>query len=341
MKVYPDKLTAHFSKGNSALYIVSGDEPLLVQESCDLIRACLKKKGFVERDLYHVDTNFDWEEVLFSANSMSLFADRKLIELRMPKAKPSDAGISALVEFAEASLDASSEDTCMLLVLPKLDKKIQNAAWFKTLEAVAAFVQIWPIELENLPKWVTERFKQHGLRADADAVGALIDRVEGNLLAAAQEIDRLRLIAVDNHISADLVIDGVSDSARYDVFGLIDAAVGQDVDRTLKVIQGLRAENTELMFVTAILSKELRTLISMSQAVREGQGVESVLQSYRVWAKRKNVVGRCLQKRSVDVLQRCLQWVGKIDQQLKGMQDGSPWDELERLVLFLAGRRVL
>ncbi|MFT7687309.1 MAG: DNA polymerase-3 subunit delta [Candidatus Azotimanducaceae bacterium] len=337
MKVYPDKLAAHFSKGNSALYIVSGDEPLLVQESCDVVRASLKKKGFVERDLYHVDGSFDWEEVLFSVNSMSLFAEQKLIELRIPKGKPSDVGVNALLEFAESS----PKDTCMLLVLPKLDKKVQNAAWFKSLEAKAAYIQIWPIELSNLPRWVNERFAQNGLRAEPDAVTALIDRVEGNLLAAAQEIDRLRLITSDNRVSADLVIDGVSDNARYDVFGLIDAAVGQDVDRTLKVIQGLRAENTELMFLTAMLSKELRTLLSMSQAMREGQGIEAVLQSYRVWAKRKNVVGRCLQKRSFDVLQRCLQWIGKIDQQLKGMQDGNPWDEMERLVLFLAGRRVL
>lgn len=337
MKVYPEKLSAHFSKPNAPLYIVSGDEPLLVQESCDLIREALKKKGFSERELFHVDTGFDWEEVLFSANSMSLFAEQKLLELRLPKGKPSDAGVEALVSFVEEA----TPDTCMLLVLPKLDKKTQSTAWFKKLESAGVFIQIWPIELNKLPAWVEGRFRQLGLRASSEAITALIDRVEGNLLAASQEIERLRLIAEGDEVSVDLVVDGVSDSARYDVFGLIDAALSQDVKRTLKVVQGLRAENTEMMYVTNMLSRELRTLISMSLAVKEGQGIDAVLQSYRVWSKRKTLVGRCLQHRSYDVLQRCLQWIGKIDQQVKGIQVGDPWDEMERLVLFLSGKRVL
>jgi len=337
VKVYPEKLSTHFSKPNAPLYIVSGDEPLLVQESCDLIRNELKKKGFSERELFHVDASFDWEEVLFSANSMSLFAEQKLLELRLPKGKPSDVGIQALTSFIEEA----SPDNCMLLVLPKLDKKTQNAAWFKKLEGAGVFVQIWPIDLKSLPAWVGGRFRQLGLSASPEAIAALIDRVEGNLLAASQEIERLRLISNDDVVSVELVVDGVSDSARYDVFGLIDAALSQDTKRTLKVVQGLRAENTEMLYVTNMLSRELRTMISMSLAVREGQRIDAVLQSYRVWTKRKSIVGSCLQHRSVDALQRCLQWVGKIDQQVKGIQTGDPWDEMERLVLFLSGKRIL
>ncbi len=315
------------------VYIVSGDEPLLVQESCDTIRAHLKSMGYTERELFHIDSAFDWEQVLFSANSMSLFAEQKLLELRLPGGKPGDKGARAL----QAYIQNPQEGTTMLLVLPKLDAGSQRSKWFKSLDSAGIFVQVWPIDIKQLPRWINDRFKIAGLRASREAVFALTDRIEGNLLAAVQEIERLRLIAPGDQVDLDLIIEGVSDSARYDVFGLIDAAVGQEPARSAKMIQGLRAESNDILFVCAMLARELRNLISMAQAVVNGQRIDSVLQSNRVWAKRKTAVGKCLQKRTTSDLEGCLRRLGKIDRQVKGIAKGDPWDELESLILSLAG----
>ena len=334
MKVYADKLLAQISKSLAPIYVVSGDEPLLVQESCDLIRENLKKRGYAERDLFHVDASFDWEQVLFSANSMSLFAENKFLELRIPSGKPGDKGAKALASYMESIPD----DTVMLIVLPKVDASTQRTKWFKALESKSVFVQIWPIEVGQLPRWINDRFSKVGLRASTDAVQALIERIEGNLLAAVQEIERLRLIAPNDEVDLELVVEGVSDNARYDVFGLLDAAVGQDPHRSIKIIRGLRAESGEIMFVVAMLAKELRTLAAMADSVSQGQKIDSVLQSHRVWAKRKPIVGRCLQRQKTETFQVCLQGVAKIDAQIKGVIKGDPWDELERIMLRLAGK---
>jgi len=332
MKVYVEKLAAELSKKKQTIYIVSGDEHLLVQESCDLIRSQLRKDGFSERELFHVEGSFDWEEVLFSANSMSLFAEKKLIELRIPNGKPGDKGAKAIQSYLEHMAD----DTVLLFILPKLDAATQRSKWFKALEAKAAFVQIWPVEVGKLPAWISARFRKVGLTPTPDAVGALIDRVEGNLLAASQEIERLSLTTGSGEISLEQVVDGVSDNTRFDVFGLIDAAVGQKPDRALKIVRGLRSEGSEMLAITGLLARELRSLVNMSAAVRGGQSIDSVLNGYKVWAKRKPIVGQCLKQQSPSRIQSCLRRVANIDRFVKGAATGEPWDELERLVLTLS-----
>ena len=336
MKVYPNKLKAQFQQSVKPVYVVSGDEPLLVQESCDLIRESLKQRGFTERELFHIDTGFDWSRVLFSANSMSLFAEKKILELRIPNGKPGDKGARALQTFAQTP----PEGTTLLLVLPKMDPASQRSKWFTALDELGVSVQIWPVDVNQLPRWISERFRSVGLQASRDAVTALIDRIEGNLLAAVQEIERLRLISNDNRIDVDQVLEGVSNNARYDVFGLIDAAVGQDPNRSVKVIRGLRAENAEILMVVALLAKELRGLIAMAQMVAEGQQVNAVLKSKRVWPKRQAIVGRCLQRQKVSQLEACLQQLSFVDCKLKGLKPGDPWDELESFALRLAGKPV-
>ena len=319
------------------IYIISGDEPLLVQESCDLIRNNLKTRGFGDRELFHVEASFDWSQVLFSANSMSLFAEQKFIELRIPNGKPGDKGNKALMTY----LQAIPADTIMLIVLPKLDASTQRTKWYKALEAASVVVQVWPIDANQLPRWVAQRFRQVGLKASRDAIQALIERIEGNLLAAAQEIDRLRLSVDGDQIDLQQVLDAVTENARYDVFGLIDAATGQNPDRAIKIIRGLRSENAEILFILAMLGRELRTLISMARAVAEGQKIDGVLQKNRVWSKRKSIVGRCLKGRSVTVLETCLRQLSCVDGQLKGVRPGQPWDQLENILLQLAGRPLL
>jgi DNA polymerase-3 subunit delta len=334
LKVYPDKIEAALQRSIATIYIVSGDEPLLVQETCDLIRLGLKNAGYLERELFHVEAGFDWQQVLFSANSMSLFAEQKLLEIRMRNASPGDKGIDVLKSFVEDP----PEGTVMMLVLPRLDQKSQRTKWFKTIEQAGTFVQVWPIDLKDMPNWVNNRFRKAGLNATRDAVTVMVQRLEGNLLAAVQEIERLKLSSVDGKVDVQQVQEGVADNSRYDVFALLDAAVGGDPVRTLKVARGLQLEGTEMLYILAMLSRELRDLAMMADEVKSGS-LDSALKKGRVWPKRKNLVSRCLRDHGGKDFLELLSRTADIDAMVKGIHKGDPWDELISITLQLAGTR--
>jgi DNA polymerase III subunit delta len=332
MKVYPEKLAGQLKQKIMPVYVVSGDEPLLVQETCDEIRSALRSQGFTERDLFHVEAGFDWQEVLYSGNSMSLFAEKKIIELRMASAKPGDKGGKALQEL----IANTSEDNCLLIVLPRVDASTQRTKWFKSLESAGALIQLWPVDADRLPGWIGKRFKQAGLRASPDAVHALADKIEGNLLAAVQEIARLQLCAVNDEVSIDDVVSGVADSARYDVFLLIDSALSGDVQRVVKIVEGLKLEGVEPLYLNSMLAREIRNLVSMSFRLSHGQSVESVLKSGRIWDKRKRPVTACLKRNNVAALEHLQLRLNRVDRMVKGLEHGQPWDELTATVVALA-----
>lgn len=336
VKIYPDKLEGQLAKGLLPLYIVSGDEPLLVQESADLIRHALQNAGFTERDLFHVDAKFDWEQVLYSNGSMSLFAEKKILELRMSSAKPGDKGAKALTELC----GNISDDTCVLLVMPRIDAAAQRTKWFKIVSAVAGLVQVWPVDAKQLPRWIDNRFKRTGLKASRDAVLALVEKIEGNLLAAVQEIERMKLCATDNHIDVDMVMGGVADSSRYDVFVLIDAALEGNVKRSIKVMDGLQLEGVEPLYLNSMLAREIRSLSAMSFKIEQGQTPDAVMQSARVWANRKGPVGACLQRHNTAELEQMQLRLGVVDRMVKGLAKGRAWDELTSMVLELSSQPV-
>ena len=337
MKVYPEKLAADLKRRIAPVYIVSGDEPLLVQESCDQIRTTLKEAGYTERDLFHVEGNFDWEQVLFSASSMSLFAEKKILELRLSNGKPTEKAGSALTTYIERV----PEDTVMLLVMPRLDAGVQRTKWFKAFEAQAVWIQVWPIEVKQMPQWLGARFRKAGLSAAPEAINALIERVEGNLRAAVQEIERLRLLSNNNRITIDDILHGVADSSRYDVFTLLDAALNQEYQRTLRILRGLQMEGTELRSVVPLVARELRSLAGMSAKLRDGASMDAVLQSGRVWQKRKPIVSRCLKSRHLDELLVLQSGVSRIDRIVKGAVKGDGWAALTDVMLYLAGKPVV
>ena len=223
-KLRAEQLGAALTKQLASIYLVSGDEPLLIQECCDQIRAAARKNGFSERELYHVDTSFDWGQLLAAANSLSLFAEKKIIEVRMPTGKPGDKGGKILQEYAQSP----APDNLLLIVTEKLDGATQKSKWFKAIEDAGQHIQVWPVTPAQLPRWIGVRLQQSGLHADSDAIDLLASRIEGNLLAAAQEIEKLKLLATDNRISYELMASVVADSARYDVFGLTDKALHGD-----------------------------------------------------------------------------------------------------------------
>jgi DNA polymerase-3 subunit delta len=333
LKVYPEKLAAQLENSISPIYVISGDEPLLVQESADLVRSGLRKQGYTERSVHHIEGSFNWETVLFDANSMSLFSDKKLLELRLPTGKPGDKGGKMLRSYAENP----PEDNILLLITGKLDASTQRSRWFSTLEKTGVSVQIWPIEPAQLPVWIQRRAGSVGLALDADSAQALADKVEGNLLAAVQEIELLRLIAGDGSVTLEQVIEGVSDSTRYNVFSLLDTALSGNRKKTIQMVQGLQTEGAEILPLLGLLARELRALLSMAGKVRAGARVDAVMSAQRVWQKRKKVVGYALSNHSVIEFEQMLVQAGKVDQMVKGLQPGEPWDELASLVIRLSG----
>lgn len=333
MKIWANKLTAELNKGMQPVYVVSGDDPLLVQEACDEIREHLKAKGFSERDLHHAEGSFNWSLLLESAGSMSLFAEQKLIEVRLPNGKPGDQGGKVLSELA-ANPDG---DNVLLLVLPRADQSMQRAKWFKTLEGAGMLVQIWPVDAKELPRWLEARFRRAGLTASRDAVMSMAERIEGNLLAAVQEIERLRLIVRDNRVDVQDVLDGVADSARYDVFKLIDSVLAGDSARAVRMSQGLQNEGVEILFIVSMLSRELRNLEQIKLQVNQGMSMQEAFRKARIWDKRSGPVKRSLERHSVAKLQQLQLITGSIDRMVKGLESGDPWRELQNLLMAVAG----
>ena len=338
MRLRPDQLQQNLKNGLQSIYIVSGDEPLIVQECADSIRQHCRQQGFV-REVLFVDNHFDWSELLASTSAMSLFAERQLIELRMPSGKPGDAGGKALRTYAENP----SPDNVLLIICNKIESASTRSKWYKSIEDTGAAIQCWPVESRDLPRWIAARLKLAGLKTDNDALQLLADRVEGNLLAAVQEIEKLRLYidSEDNTITVDTVTAAVANNARYDVFGLVDRALEGNASSSLRMLQGLKAEGTEPPVVLWALSRELRTLYHCAEQIQLGNGIERVLQNQRVWDKRKGPTKAALNRLSLKQLKQLLSLANQIDQSIKGMIKRSSWDLLEQLVTALAGQPVL
>jgi len=338
VRINSDQLESHLQKPLQAFYWIAGDETLLVQEALAMLRTRCRAQGFTEWDLFFVDRSFSWQSMLQSSNSMSLFADRKIIELRQTSAKLEEVGREALASY----LAAPNPDNVLILVTPKLEMATLNTKWFKALESGGVFVQVWPVDARGLPRWISSRMARKGLSADADAIALLCDRVEGNLLAADQEIEKLSVLASAPpgqrvHIDRRLVMSLVADSSRYNVFALIDAALLGDARRCLKVLSGLRAEGNELLGLLAMVSRELRTLIAVSRRIAGGQAQGAAMLSEGVRKTHEAPVSRALERLQVPTLEALLQQARQVDMAVKGMSPADAWTELTDLLLSLCG----
>lgn len=236
MKLNFNQLGSHLDKTLQPVYFISGDEPFQVDESVRLIREAAKSQGYTEREVYHVDRSFDWSELTNSVNSMSLFAERKVIELRIPTGKPGDKGSKALVAYTSQI----PEDNLLLIVSGKLDSNQTKSKWFKALDVAGAMLAVWPLEIQQLPGWLKQRMQIRGLQPTEDALTILAEQVEGNLLAADQELEKLRMLYGEGAITAENVIEAVSDSARFDAFALVDVALQGDPVRVSRILHGLK-----------------------------------------------------------------------------------------------------
>jgi DNA polymerase-3 subunit delta len=332
MKLKTEQLAAHLQKGLAPFYLISGDEPLLVEETCHQIRLATKQHGIEERELLHAEAGFDWTELLDETNAMSLFASRRLLEVRIPNGKPSDKGKALLEVVAKPN-----PDNIVLIVTPRLDAATQKTKWFKALEAAGVFIAIWPIDKNQLPGWLQRRIQAAGMSASQDAVALFAQRIEGNLLAGVQEIEKMRMMGTQQ-ISAELVEEVTADSARYDAFSLADSCLLGNIGDASRILSHLKAEGHEAIMILGALIRKIRQLISLQaygpQRLTEG------FKSQNIWPKQQPPFKSALSRLSQAELFECLQTAEQIDRAIKG--DGNdPWLLLSRLVELLTGVRML
>jgi len=319
MPLRPQDLARDLERGLKGVYLVSGDELLLVQEACDQIVGAARRNGYDERALLQVETGFRWHELTEQANTMSLFAQRRLLDVRVP-AKHFDKDA---VETLLAYLANPPQDTLLLLRTERLDARQRGAAWFKKIESVGAVVLVWPIGPKEMPGWLAQRARRIGLEIDSDALGYLANSVEGNLLAAAQEIEKLALSGLAQPLTLAALTSAITDAAHYDAFDLVDAALDGEADRVRHIVWVLRAEGVAVLAVLGSLTVQLRRLLN-----DDLRGLPQTKErAMRAAAKR-------LRKHDVEDL---IGQAARIDQQVKGAAPGDPWQTLEYVALRLAG----
>lgn len=329
MKVRPDQLERQLQKELAAIYFISGDEPLQVMEAADRIRNNARKRDYTEREVLDVDAQFDWNLLLDAGNSMSLFAEKRILELRLPTGKPGKVGSQVLQEYALRP----AEDTVLIISSGKLEGSAKNTKWFKTLDQQGIIIQCWPINADQLPGWINQRLQSKGISADQEAIQLLSDRVEGNLLAASQEVDKLFLLHGASKLTFEQVASAVADSARYNIYDLVDSALQGDVSRTSRIVGGLKSEGVEPVLMLWALSREVRMITQISEA---NISADAVMTKLRVWDNRKALIRKALSRHSAAKWKMFLKRCAKIDKVIKGVEDGRAWDELLMLSTQIA-----
>jgi len=333
MKLKPEQLGQHLQGPLKPVYVLSGDEPLISQELCDAIRSAAKANGFDEREIHHADGQYKWAELSDSANAMSLFASRKVIEVRIDNGKPGDQGSKTLVELCEQP----NPDNLLLIVLPRLDKSQQNSKWFKALDKVGVCIQHWPVERHQLPGWIANRLRQHNLKADRDALALLADRTDGNLLAAAQEVEKLTLIS-DGHVTVQDIENSVGDASRYDVFALSESCLKGELARSQHILSVLQGEGMNPLQPLGILSNDIRQMLTFCQLKASGVAEDKALQQLKVfWPKKQQQFKSASRRLSVTVIEESLQLCNQIDWATKSLLQDDPWRIFSVLVSKLCG----
>ena len=327
MKLLGEDLPRHFAKGLAPLYVIHGSAMLLAIEAADAICLAARAAGYSEREVLVVERGFNWAELRNSAQSLSLFSSRKLIELRIPSGKPGVDGAQALQEYCQHL----SADTITLISLPRLDGTAMKSKWFTTLAEQGVVIAAEEIALSALPTWIAGRLKQQGQHADASTLTFLAEKVEGNLLAAFQEIRKLALLFPAGHLSFEQVKDSVMDVARYDVFKLSEAMLAGDVARYTHILDGLRAEGTATVLILWSLSEDIRTLGRVLRAMQQGGNMATALRDARVWGVRQKLLERAVQRFNLSLAERALRQAAHLDKVIKGLRAGDAWDELLQL----------
>lgn len=316
--------------------LLAGSEPLLLLEAADATRSRARALGYAEREVHDVETGFDWNAVRMGFASLSLFSARRVIELRLPTGKPGKDGGEVIDSFCKDP----APDICLLVSAGQWSRA-HETAWVKSVEQAGWFLPLWPLKPNELPGWIARRLKTHGIDAGPDAVAVLAERVEGNLLAAAQEVDKLALLRPAGRLDADAMHALVADSARYDVFRLTDTALAGDTTHALRMLAGLRGEGEQVPPMLSWIASQVQLLAQFSAVAERGGNVGQAMQQSRLWESKQALFKRAIQRGSARHFERLLGDCARIDRISKGRGDGDAWLELERLVVGIAAPRAL
>jgi len=328
LKFNSDTLLTHLEQQLLPVYLISGDEPLLTAEAADAVRAKARASGFTERETHFMERGGDWNDVRASANNLSLFAERRIVEIRMPTGKPGNAGSAAIV----ALLGNKDPDRVLLLTAPKLDRDAQGSEWVRAVESHGALVQVWPVDASRLTGWLRARAKRLKLDVENDALELIAERTEGNLLAADQELQKLRMLARGDRVSVEDVLGSVADSARFDVFQLGECALAGDTARALRMLEGLRAEGVEPTLVLWSLSKTVRDLWGSVYSAGGGRPA---------WRRQTAALEQGERRAPKLHFGRLAARATRADRMIKGRESGDAWDEMALLAMDICARPIM
>ncbi|MDD5579799.1 MAG: DNA polymerase III subunit delta [Methylobacter sp.] len=336
MRLKPDQLNAALQKKLAPVYFISGDEPLQLGEMAEAVRKAARKAGFETREVFSVETGFEWKELTVSAGSLSIFSDKKIIDLRLPSGKPGLDGSKALIAYCERL----PEDTLLLVTAGKVAGEAFKSRWLQALDRAGVIIQVWPLERQDLMPWLQQRMQRRGLHAETEGLKILASRIEGNLLSAMQEIEKLYVLYGSGNLSNQQILDAVADSSRYDVFKLVDCVLAADVNRIFKILSGLKAEGNAAPVVLWALTREARELLKLKPALTHGQNRQSFKNNH-ARDNRKQLVNAALNRLGESDLNKILVVSAKADRQIKGQQQGDAWETLLAICLMFASQEVL
>lgn len=338
MRLRLEDLSRRLAQKLDPIYLLSGDEPQQLLEAAEAIRARLREEGFGERELFDQSTGFEWNELRDAASSPSLFSRRRLLEIRLTGAGIGNEGSRALVDYA----NQPSPDDVLLILCPRLDSKQVQTAWVKAIDKLGLLIQIWPLSGEHLTRWLEQRLRRRGLQPDAEVAAALADLTQGNLLAAAQEIDKLALLLGGGRLDLATLETSVADNARYDVFSLVDAALAGEAKQLPRMLANLRREGAPEPVVLWALAREIRKLARIAWAQSRGESLEQLMSTHKIFSVRQGITRQALRRHGVAQWQQLIQDCAILDRAIKGLEPGvNLWRGLLDIALDLAGTPAL
>lgn len=332
MQLACKELPGALKKGLAPVCLLSGAEPLLLDEAVGHVRAAARAAGFSERSLHVADARFNWSGLLADARSRSLFASRRLVEVRMATGKPGAAGARALKELAAAP----PQDTLLLVIAGALDRNARKSAWARALDKAGIWIDAPLLSAAEQRAWIRARLADHGFEPDESAVALLAERTEGNLLSARQQIDKLALLREPGALPVEAVMEAIADASRFDVFQLGSAALSQNLRRTARILAGLRREAAPLTLILWVLVRDITTLSDLHWRTARGDSLPSAMGSLAIWPSRKAEFRAALKRHGAGSIADLIRHSAHADQVIKGARPGEPWMELERLAFALA-----
>lgn len=336
MKINFAQLLQHLKQGLAPVYLICGDEPLLCQEAGDQILQYAVAAGYSERQRFHATTDFNWDNLLAELTLQSLFSSKTFIELRINNGKPGKIGSAAIETF----VNQLPRDKILLIITPKLDASQQKSKWVKAIEEQGTMVTIWPIDNAQLPQWINNRLQREELSTSQEGLRLLTEQTQGNLLACAQEITKLRLLYGPKKLSTDEIQAAIGDHARFDVFKLVDQALLGHAEATVRILSQLQESDTESTMILWSLTREIRQLLQLASLLAQGERFDSACAKIFVWKTRQPMYQSALRRLNKTQLLTLLQLAAQIDLMIKGLASGNVWLSMNELALGLAGTRL-